>query len=455
MKSFVEDTIVGISTKLGTSAISIIRLSGPKAIEYVNSCFKGKNLEEVPSHTIHYGYIMKDGNVLDEVLVTVMRAPKSFTTEDVVEVNCHGGIYVTLKIYELLQNLGARVAEPGEFTKRAFLNGRIDLTQAESVMDVINSKNDQQRKVSISGLKGNLKQYIEDLRHNLQFLLANIEVNIDYPEYHDIEEITEEKLLETVKEYIPKMKNIIHLSQENLNLKNGIKTVIIGRPNVGKSSLLNALLQEDKAIVTAIEGTTRDIVEGEINIAGIDLNLIDTAGIRDTEDEIEKIGVEKSIELIDQAELVIAVFDSSQSLTDNDKEILDRLKNKDVIIVLNKNDLESVLKKSDFNFRNVVSCNTTTIEGLNELKDKIKSMYYNAELDEENTLLFSNVRQISLAKEALQSLESAKHGLDVALPIDLVSIDLQNAYEALGQITGESYDDELLDTLFANFCVGK
>lgn len=455
MKSFVEDTIVGISTKLGTSAISIIRLSGPKAIEYVNSCFKGKNLEEVPSHTIHYGYIMKDGNVLDEVLVTVMRAPKSFTTEDVVEVNCHGGIYVTLKIYELLQNLGARVAEPGEFTKRAFLNGRIDLTQAESVMDVINSKNDQQRKVSISGLKGNLKQYIEDLRHNLQFLLANIEVNIDYPEYHDIEEITEEKLLETVKEYIPKMKNIIHLSQENLNLKNGIKTVIIGRPNVGKSSLLNALLQEDKAIVTAIEGTTRDIVEGEINIAGIDLNLIDTAGIRDTEDEIEKIGVEKSIELIDQAELVIAVFDSSQSLTDNDKEILDRLKNKDVIIVLNKNDLESVLKKSDFNFRNVVSCNTTTIEGLNELKDKIKSMYYNAELDEENTLLFSNVRQISLAKEVLQSLESAKHGLDVALPIDLVSIDLQNAYEALGQITGESYDDELLDTLFANFCVGK
>lgn len=455
MKSFVEDTIVGISTKLGTSAISIIRLSGPKAIEYVNSCFKGKNLEEVPSHTIHYGYIMKDGNVLDEVLVTVMRAPKSFTTEDVVEVNCHGGIYVTLKIYELLQNLGARVAEPGEFTKRAFLNGRIDLTQAESVMDVINSKNDQQRKVSISGLKGNLKQYIEDLRHNLQFLLANIEVNIDYPEYHDIEEITEEKLLETVKEYIPKMRNIIHLSQENLNLKNGIKTVIIGRPNVGKSSLLNALLQEDKAIVTSIEGTTRDIVEGEINIAGIDLNLIDTAGIRDTEDEIEKIGVEKSIELIDQAELVIAVFDSSQSLTDNDKEILDRLKNKDVIIVLNKNDLESVLKKSDFNFRNVVSCNTTTIEGLNELKDKIKSMYYNAELDEENTLLFSNVRQISLAKEVLQSLESAKHGLDVALPIDLVSIDLQNAYEALGQITGESYDDELLDTLFANFCVGK
>ena len=455
MKSFVEDTIVGISTKLGTSAISIIRLSGPKAIEYVNSCFKGKNLEEVPSHTIHYGYIMKDGNVLDEVLVTVMRAPKSFTTEDVVEVNCHGGIYVTLKIYELLQNLGARVAEPGEFTKRAFLNGRIDLTQAESVMDVINSKNDQQRKISISGLKGNLKQYIEDLRHNLQFLLANIEVNIDYPEYHDIEEITEEKLLETVKEYIPKMKNIIHLSQENLNLKNGIKTVIIGRPNVGKSSLLNALLQEDKAIVTSIEGTTRDIVEGEINIAGIDLNLIDTAGIRDTEDEIEKIGVEKSIELIDQAELVIAVFDSSQSLTDNDKEILDRLKNKDVIIVLNKNDLESVLKKSDFNFRNVVSCNTTTIEGLNELKEKIKSMYYNAELDEENTLLFSNVRQISLAKEALQSLESAKHGLDVALPIDLVSIDLQNAYEALGQITGESYDDELLDTLFANFCVGK
>ena len=455
MKSFVEDTIVGISTKLGTSAISIIRLSGPKAIEYVNSCFKGKNLEEVPSHTIHYGYIMKDGNVLDEVLVTVMRAPKSFTTEDVVEVNCHGGIYVTLKIYELLQNLGARVAEPGEFTKRAFLNGRIDLTQAESVMDVINSKNDQQRKVSISGLKGNLKQYIEDLRHNLQFLLANIEVNIDYPEYHDIEEITEEKLLETVKEYMPKMKNIIHLSQENLNLKNGIKTVIIGRPNVGKSSLLNALLQEDKAIVTSIEGTTRDIVEGEINIAGIDLNLIDTAGIRDTEDEIEKIGVEKSIELIDQAELVIAVFDSSQSLTDNDKEILDRLKNKDVIIVLNKNDLESVLKKSDFNFRNVVSCNTTTIEGLNELKDKIKSMYYNAELDEENTLLFSNVRQISLAKEALQSLESAKHGLDVALPIDLVSIDLQNAYEVLGQITGESYDDELLDTLFANFCVGK
>ena len=455
MKSFVEDTIVGISTKLGTSAISIIRLSGPKAIEYVNSCFKGKNLEEVPSHTIHYGYIMKDGNVLDEVLVTVMRAPKSFTTEDVVEVNCHGGIYVTLKIYELLQNLGARVAEPGEFTKRAFLNGRIDLTQAESVMDVINSKNDQQRKVSISGLKGNLKQYIEDLRHNLQFLLANIEVNIDYPEYHDIEEITEEKLLETVKEYIPKMKNIIHLSQENLNLKNGIKTVIIGRPNVGKSSLLNALLQEDKAIVTSIEGTTRDIVEGEINIAGIDLNLIDTAGIRDTEDEIEKIGVEKSIELIDQAELVIAVFDSSQSLTDNDKEILDRLKNKDVIIVLNKNDLESVLKKSDFNFRNLVSCNTTTIEGLNELKDKIKSMYYNAELDEENTLLFSNVRQISLAKEALQSLESAKHGLDVALPIDLVSIDLQNAYEVLGQITGESYDDELLDTLFANFCVGK
>ena len=450
-----QDTIVAISTKLGVGAISIIRVSGDDSISLVNKVFRGKDLTKVESHTINYGFINNGKEDLDEVLVTVMKAPKTFTREDVVEINCHGGIATTLSILELLIEQGARQAEKGEFTKRAFLNGRIDLTQAESVMDLIDSKTESSRKLALSSLEGSLKKYINSFRDKLKHVLANIEVNIDYPEYYDIEEVTKKELKEVITDLEKDLQNLVKKSEERQIIKNGIKTIIIGRPNVGKSSILNRFLKEDKAIVTDIEGTTRDIVEGSITFDGIELSLIDTAGIRDTDNLAEKIGVEKSLSLIDNANLIIVVLNASEELTENDKFILDKVKDKNPIIVLNKNDLPSKIDKSKLDFKHIVSTNTNTLDGIEPLKEEIKNMFKLSEIKEDDYTYLANERQLSLAKQALKSLQDAKVSLDKDAPVDIIEIDLKEVFEILGSITGESYSDELLDELFANFCVGK
>ena len=450
-----SDTIVAISTKLGVGAISIIRVSGDNAISLVNKVFRGKDLTKVESHTINYGFIHDGKEDIDEVLVSVMRSPKTFTREDIAEINCHGGIATTLRILDLLIENGGRRAEAGEFTKRAFLNGRIDLTEAEAVMDLIESKTDNSRKLALSSLEGSLKKYINSFRDKLKHVLANIEVNIDYPEYYDIEEVTRKELKEVITSLEKDLKNLVTKSEERQIIKNGIKTIIIGRPNVGKSSILNRFLKEDKAIVTDIEGTTRDIVEGSIIFDGIELSLIDTAGIRDTDNIAEKIGVEKSLSLIDKANLIIVVLNSSEELTDNDKFILDKVKDKNPIIVLNKNDLPSKIDKSKLDFKHIVSTNTNTLDGIEPLKEEIKSMFKLSEIKEDDYTYLANERQLSLAKQALKSLGDAKTSLESDEPVDIIEIDLKEVFDILGSITGESYSDELLDELFANFCVGK
>ena len=450
-----QDTIVAISTKLGVGAISIVRVSGDNAISLVNKVFRGKDLTKVKTHTINYGFINNGKEDLDEVLVTVMRAPKTFTREDVVEINCHGGIATTLSIFELLIEQGARKADRGEFTKRAFLNGRIDLTQAESVMDLIDSKTESSRKLALLSLEGSLKKYIQSFRNKLKHVLANIEVNIDYPEYYDIEEVTKEELQEVITDLEKDLQNLVKKSEERQIIKNGIKTIIIGRPNVGKSSILNRFLKEDKAIVTDIEGTTRDIVEGSIIFDGIELSLIDTAGIRETDNLAEKIGVEKSLSLIDKANLIIVVLNSSEELTENDKFILDKVKDKNPIIVLNKNDLKPKLTKDKLDFKHVVSTNTNTLDGIDSLKEEIKNMFKLSEIKEDDYTYLANERQLSLAKQALKSLQDAKISLEKDAPVDIIEVDLKEVFEILGSITGENYSEELLDELFANFCVGK
>ncbi len=450
-----SDTIAAISTKLGVGAISIVRVSGEDAITLVNKVFRGKDLTKVESHTINYGIIHDGKEDIDEVLVTVMKSPKTFTREDIVEINCHGGISTTLRILDLLIEKGARRAEKGEFTKRAFLNGRIDLTEAEAVMDLIESKTDNSRRLALSSLEGNLKKYINSFRDRLKHTLANIAVNIDYPEYYDIEEITKKELKELITDLEKDLKNLVTKSEERQIIKNGIRTIIIGRPNVGKSSILNRFLKEDKAIVTDIEGTTRDIVEGSIIFDGIELSLIDTAGIRDTDNKVERIGVEKSLSLIDNANLIIVVLNSSEELTENDKFILDKVKDKNPIIVLNKNDLQSKINKDKLNFKHIVSTNTNTIDGIEPLKKEIKSMFKLSEIEEDDYTYLANERQLSLAKQALKSLGDAKVSLENDEPVDIIEIDLKEVFDILGSITGESYSDELLDELFANFCVGK
>lgn len=449
-----EDTIVAISTAVATGAISIIRLSGNEAIEIVNRCFKGKDLTKVPSHTINYGYIVDNGELIDEVLVSIMKKPKTFTTEDVVEINCHGGITTTNRILETMLNNGARLAEPGEFTKRAFLNGRIDLIESESIMDIVNSKSDEARKMALSGVEGKISTLVTNFRESLKQLLSSIEVNIDYPEYYDIEVVTRNDISKNISEMKEKLSILINESKDANIIKNGIKTIIIGKPNVGKSSILNKLLQQEKAIVTDIPGTTRDIVEGEIYLDGILLNIIDTAGIRKTEDVVEKIGVEKSLSLIEEADLVIVVLNNNSELTDEDKTILEKTKNTQRIIVINKTDLENKLQFSD-NLDNVVRTTTSTIDGIEPLRKKIKELFNTEQLKTRDYTYLSSSRQISLAKRAYQSLISAEEALKNDMPIDMIEIDLKECFELLGEIIGITYSDEIIDNLFKNFCVGK
>lgn len=449
-----NDTIVAISTTMGVGAISIVRLSGKDAISIVNKSFKGKNLEEVPTHTINYGHIYDDAELIDEVLVSVMRGPRSFTAEDIVEINCHGGIITTNRIFETMLNNGARLAEPGEFTKRAFLNGRIDLVKSEAVMDLIESKSDEARKIALSQLGGRTSNLITRFRDTLKYLLSSIEVNIDYPEYYDIEVMTIEKVKEKVAEMKIELEKLVAESENTITIKNGIKTVIIGKPNVGKSSILNKLLEKEKAIVTDIAGTTRDIVEGEIYLDGILLNIIDTAGIRSTEDVVEKIGVEKSLSMIDEADLVIVVLNSNEHLSEEDKEILEKTKNKTRIVVLNKNDLTRNIELPA-DLTDVVETNTNDYAGINSLKTKIKELFNLEQIATKDYTYLTNSRQISLAKQAYRSLLSAEQAIENDEPVDIIEIDLKECFDTLGEIIGATYSEEIIDNLFENFCVGK
>ena len=450
-----NDIIVSISTSLGKGAISIVRLSGEGCIELVNSVFKGKDLTKVESHTINYGHIIDKNTIIDEVLVSIMKSPKTYTMEDVVEINCHGGIAVTNKILELLVVKGARLALPGEFTKRAFLNGRIDLVEAEAVMDVIDSKTDKALNVAVSNLNGNLSNLIRSFRDNLLNLLANIEVNIDYPEYEDAEEVT----INTIKDKVDEMSNSLNqIVKESMNkkiIKEGIDVAIIGKPNVGKSSILNMLLGENKAIVTDIAGTTRDVVEGSISLNGIMLNFIDTAGIRETSDVVEKFGVEKSLEKMNEANLVLFVFNNNEEITKDEEKLLNKIKDKKYIIVVNKKDLDKKLDLSKYNLDNIIYTDTVSDNGIEELKDKIIELFNLDELDNKNDLFFTNERQITLAKEALSILDDVKIGIDNEVPVDMIEIDIKKMWTKLGEILGENYDEELIDKLFSNFCLGK
>ena len=449
------DTICAISTTLGVGAISIIRLSGDKSIEIANKIFKGKDLTKVDSHTINYGYIIDGTEIIDEVLVSIMKAPKTYTKEDVVEINCHGGIATTNKILEILLLNGCRLAEPGEFTKRAFLNGRIDLIEAEAVGDLLNSETDKSRKLSINGLTGNITQMINEIRKKLVSISANIEVNIDYPEYEDAIVLTNTLIKPKIISIKDDLEKLLKESQDGKIIKNGIDVAIVGKPNVGKSSLLNTLLEEEKAIVTNVAGTTRDIVEGKIVLNGIVLNLIDTAGIRNTDDIVEQIGVNKSKEIIEKSNLVILVLNNNEKISTEEIELINKLTNKNLIVYINKNDLESKIDLSKINCKNIVKGNTKNYKNLNELKSKIVEMFNLEKLENNNANYLSNSRQISIVKKAILSLENCLSEIDNNIEIDLLSIDIKECYDLLGEIIGETYKDELLDEIFANFCLGK
>ena len=451
-----HDVIASISTALGVGAISIVRVSGEESIKVVDSIYRGtKKLTEVESHTINYGHIVDKDEIIDEVLVSVMKGPKTFTTEDIVEINCHGGIATTNKVLELLLLNGARLANPGEFTKRAFLNGRIDLVEAESVMDIINAKTDNSRKLSINQLDGRVSKIIKDFRQELLELIANIEVNIDYPEYEDIEIMTIESIKSNMNNIEEKLNKIVKESESGKIIRDGIKTVIIGRPNVGKSSILNKLLDYDKAIVTDIAGTTRDIVEGEINLDGILLKLVDTAGIRETTDIVEKIGVDRSYKEIEDADLVIMVLNNNEELTDYDRKILDKIKDKNSIVVINKSDLEDKLDAKEIDNKNIIKINTIEDDKIDILKDKIKELFNLDSIIKGDYTYLSNARQISLAKECLNILKDVKEAVEREDPVDLIEIDIKRIWNTLGEITGDNYDDELIDQLFSQFCLGK
>lgn len=446
------DTICAISTSLGVGAISIIRVSGPEAIDIVNKLFKGKSLKEVESHTVAYGHIVNSNEIIDEVLVSVFKAPKTYTMEDTVEINTHGGIATTKKVLELLLENGARLASRGEFTKRAFLNGRIDLSEAEGVESLINATTDLERKLAINTMSGKVSRKIKKVRDIIVELMANIEVNIDFPEYEDALVITLDNLPPKLNEIKNELESLLEEAKIGRIIEDGIKVAIIGCPNVGKSSILNAMLDENKAIVTDIAGTTRDIVEGAIELKGIKLKFIDTAGIRETSDIVERIGVDKSLEMLDNADLVIHVLNNNEELNKTDKELIAKLKDKTHITFVNKSDLESKLTLENKDF---VKGNTTSDDGLNALKDKIIELFDLESINNSSLDVVSSTRVINLIKESLKHINNALENVDASIPVDMIAIDIKAAWDTLGEITGESYQDELLDTLFSKFCLGK
>lgn len=448
-----DDIIVGISTPFAKGAISIIRLSGNGCVDLVNKIFKGKNLNKVDSHTITYGHIVDSVNreTLDEVLVSIFKAPKTYTKEDVVEINCHGGIYITNLIYENLVLLGARPSEPGEFTKRAFLNGRIDLTKAEAVMDVIEAENKTAVKFANKGINGYIYDLVTKYRNNLLDVVATISVNIDYPEYDDVEELTNEKILPQILQLNRDMKKLLKDSTGAQYLKNGINTAIVGKPNVGKSTILNALSNEEKAIVTNIPGTTRDMIESKINIGNITLNLIDTAGIRNTDDVVEKIGVEKSKKQIETADFILLILDNSTALTEDEKKLIEELVDKPHLIIVNKMDINS----QKINIPNAIYMSAHNKQDVYSLEKQIvNQILKDVDISESSTYL-SNARQISKLQLAINSLEEAERAIHNDAYIDFVDIYLREAYNYLGEIIGDTATDSLLNELFSKFCLGK
>lgn len=446
-----NDTICAIATPFGTGGISVIRVSGPEAFKLVNSTFKGNNIEKAKTHTIHYGHILgKNKEIVDEVMVSVMHAPRTFTAEDVVEIATHGGILITQAVLERLLELGLRLAEPGEFSQRAYLNGRIDLVEAEAIMDVIEAKSESAMKVANLGVQKRTSKLVHDLRDKLLEIIANIEVNIDYPEYDDALVMNKEIVEPRVISLLDDINHLLKHSNQTRLIREGIKTAIIGRPNVGKSSLLNTLLNEEKAIVTNIAGTTRDTIDAYINIGGITLHLIDTAGIRLTTDVVEQIGVERSKKAILDAELVLLVLDQSMELTKEDEELLELTNEKNRIVILNKSDLEA-----KFTFEDSISISTLNFEGIKELEEKIVKKLHLDNLNEGDFNYLSNARHIQKVKEAKESLEQSLVAIADEMPVDIYAIDLTHAWNTLGDIIGVSYQDELLDELFSKFCLGK
>ncbi len=446
------DTICAVATSSGVGSISIIRVSGKESINIVNSLFKGRNLTKVESHNINYGHIIYKEEIIDEVLVSVMRAPKTFTTEDTVEINCHGGIITTKKVLETLLLSGVRQAEPGEFTKRAYLNGRIDLIKAEGIMDLINAKTDNARKLALNEISGKVSNLISDLREQLISIIANIEVNIDYPEYLDIHEITNDEIKPKVSSIKAQIAKIIKESESGKIIKEGIKTAIIGRPNAGKSSLLNNLLEYEKAIVTDIAGTTRDIVEGTIVVDGIVLNIIDTAGIRQSNDVVESIGIKKSIETLEEADLVLFMLNNNEELNGDELQLLEKIKNKKHIIVINKIDLEN---KLNIDNENTIKISALKNIGIDQLKEKIKELFNLGQLEQQDLTYLTNARSLAILKKASLLIEEVEKGIEANMPIDMLEIDIKEIWQALGTITGETYEDELVDQLFSRFCLGK
>lgn len=456
------DTITSISTPMGEGAIGIVRLSGPQAVEIADKLYKGKHLlNDVPSHTINYGHIIdpESKEVVEEVMVSVLRAPKTFTREDIIEINCHGGILTINRVLELTMTYGARMAEPGEFTKRAFLNGRIDLSQAEAVMDFIRSKTDRASKVAMNQIEGRLSDLIKKQRQSILEILAQVEVNIDYPEYDDVEDATTEFLLEQSKEIKQEINRLLDTGAQGKIMREGLSTVIVGKPNVGKSSMLNNLIQDNKAIVTEVAGTTRDVLEEYVNVRGVPLRLVDTAGIRETEDIVEKIGVERSRKALSQADLILFVLNNNEALTKEDYTLYEVVKNEDVIVIVNKMDLEQNIDinevKDMIGDTPLIQTSMLKQEGIDELEIQIRDLFFGGEVQNQDMTYVSNSRHISLLKQARQTIQDAIDAAESGVPMDMVQIDLTRTWEILGEIIGETASDELIDQLFSQFCLGK
>lgn len=458
------DTIAAISTPMGEGAIAIVRLSGPEAIQIADKIYKGpkgKTLSSVESHTIHYGHIVDrpSDRVVEEVMVSVLKAPRTFTREDVIEINCHGGIVTVNQVLQLALREGARLAEPGEFTKRAFLNGRIDLSQAEAVMDLIRAKTDRAMNVAMNQMEGRLSALVRRLRSEILETLAHVEVNIDYPEYDDVEEMTHQILVEKATAVKKEIETLLRTSEQGKILREGLSTVIIGRPNVGKSSLLNSLVHEAKAIVTDIPGTTRDVIEEYVNVRGVPLRLVDTAGIRETEDIVERIGVERSRQVLKEADLILLVLNYSEELSEEDVKLFEAVEDMDVIVILNKTDLEAKIDTERVrelaNGRPVVTTSLLKEEGINDLEEAIQSLFYTGAIESGDLTYVSNTRHISILQQAKRAIEDALSGIEQDVPIDMVQIDLTRCWELLGEIIGDSVHESLIDQLFSQFCLGK
>ncbi|AMG61647.1 tRNA uridine-5-carboxymethylaminomethyl(34) synthesis GTPase MnmE [Staphylococcus lugdunensis] len=456
------DTITSISTPMGEGAIGIVRLSGPQAIEIGDKLYKGKyKLAEVDSHTINYGHIVdpETNEVVEEVMISVLRAPKTFTREDIIEINCHGGILTINRVLELTMTHGARMAEPGEYSKRAFLNGRIDLSQAEAVMDFIRSKTDRASKVAMNQIEGRLSDLIKRQRQSILEILAQVEVNIDYPEYDDVEDATTEFLLEQSKNIKAEIDKLLETGAQGKIMREGLSTVIVGKPNVGKSSMLNNLIQDNKAIVTEVAGTTRDVLEEYVNVRGVPLRLVDTAGIRDTEDIVEKIGVERSRKALSQADLILFVLNYNEPLTKEDRTLFEVIENEDVIVIVNKTDLAQQLNIEEvqemIGNKPLIQTSMLKQEGIDELEIQIRDLFFGGDVQNQDMTYVSNSRHIALLKQARHAIQDAINAAESGVPMDMVQIDLTRTWEILGEIIGESASDELINQLFSQFCLGK